>query len=139
MPKIDVYVDGSYSPTKQMYGCGIVILVDGAVDKEFAVPGVEKAYNKFHNVAGEVFATMLAYRYIQDHYENPEVYVHYDYQGIELWATGKWNANSSLAIAYRDAVEELPFKVNFVKVAAHTGNTYNERADKLARKAVGLE
>lgn len=139
MPKIDIYVDGSFSPTKQMYGCGIVILKDGVVDKEFAVPGVEKAYNRFHNVAGEVFAAMLAYQYVKDHYPEPNVTCHYDYQGIELWATGKWNANSSLAIAYRDAVAELPFKVSFKKVAAHTGDTYNERADHLARKAVGLD
>ncbi len=139
MAKIDLYVDGSWAPTKQLYGCGIVILVDGQVNKEFAVPGMEPAYNKFHNVAGEVFAAMLGYQYIQDHYPNPEVTCHYDYQGLEYWASGKWNANSSLAIAYRDAVAALPYKVTFAKVAAHTGDTYNERADHLARKAVGLD
>lgn len=139
MPKIDIYVDGSFSPTKQMYGCGIVILKDGVVDKEFSVPGTEKAYNKHHNAAGEVFAAMLAFQYVKDHYSDPQVTCYHDLEGLEFWTTGKWHAYTSLSIAYRDAVAALPFKVEFKKVKAHTGNTYNERADHLARKAAGLD
>lgn len=136
--KIDIYVDGSYSPTLQKYGCGIVVVKDGEVLREFSVPGNEPAFNKFHNVAGEVFAAMLALMWVTDNVEDPEPTLHYDYQGLELWVTGKWKTNSTLAIAYKEAVTKLPYKVNFVKVRAHTGNTFNERADALARKAVGL-
>lgn len=136
--KLDLYVDGSWSPTKNMYGCGIVILHEGKVLKEFSVPGTETAFNKFHNIAGEIFAAMLGFQYIEEHYENPEVTCHYDYAGLELWTNGKWNANSSLAIAYQEVVKELPYPVTFKKVRAHTGDTYNELADTLARRAVGL-
>lgn len=60
----------------------------------------------------------------------------YDYEGIEKWATGEWEANSAIARAY---VYQLQFKqddieIVFKKVKAHSGNTYNETADKLAKK-----
>lgn len=140
MPKIEIYVDGSFSPTKQMYGCGAVILVDGKIVRELSIPGTEKDFNKYHNVAGEVFAALTAFMYVQQfHPEADDVTCYYDYAGLELWATGKWNANSSLAIGYKESLAALPFTPKFVHVKAHTGVTYNERADMLARKAVGLD
>lgn len=137
--KIDLYVDGSFSPVLQKYGSGIVVLVDDKVVKEFSVKSADDYFNKYHNVAGEVFASILATKYVADTYPGAvNVSLHYDYAGIECWVNGKWSANNSLSQFWRAHVHDLPFKINFVKVRAHTGDPMNELADKLARKAVGL-
>lgn len=138
--RVDIYVDGSFSPTLKKYGSGIVILENGEKVQEFSVKSEDDYFNKYHNVAGEVFAAILATEWVKRNarYSIAEVYLHYDYTGIEFWATGKWSAGNSLSQYYRAHIEQLPYKPNFVKVRAHTGDPMNELADKLARKAVGL-
>ena len=64
----------------------------------------------------------------------------YDYAGIEKWYTGKWQANSGIAVAYttfRDQVKNK-IKVNFIKVKSHSNDKYNDLADTLAKKALGI-
>ena len=62
----------------------------------------------------------------------------YDYLGIEKWATGEWKAKNSLTKKYANFMKENSDKLNisFKKIAAHTGNKYNEEADKLAKAAL---
>ncbi|MED9947073.1 MAG: RNase H family protein, partial [Peptacetobacter hiranonis] len=61
--------------------------------------------------------------------------IYFDYQGIEKWCTGEWKANKKGTIEYRDFYNSIKDKldVSFVKVAAHTGDKYNEMADQLAK------
>lgn len=137
--KVEIYVDGSFNPVSQNYGSGVVILEDGVKTQEFSVCGTNDYFNKYHNVSGEVFATMLATKWVHDNIKDTsDVHVYYDYAGIELWPNGKWSANNMLSQAYRAHIQTLPYKVNFHKVRAHTGDPMNELADKLARRAVGL-
>ena len=67
--------------------------------------------------------------------------IYYDYMGIEKWAIGEWKANKKLTQYYADKMAKyrklLP--IVFMKVEAHTGDFYNEQADQLAKKAVGIE
>lgn len=137
--RVDIYVDGSFNPVSQQYGSGIVILQDGEKAQEFSVKGTEDYFNKYHNVAGEVFATMLATRWVQDNIKDThDVHLYYDYEGIEKWPDGRWTANNMLSQSYRSHIQGLPYKIKFHKVRAHTGDPMNELADKLARRAVGL-
>ena len=65
---------------------------------------------------------------------------YYDYEGIEKWANGSWKANKIKTQEYQKKVIQYreSMDIVFVKVLAHSGDVYNERADKLAKKAVGI-
>ena len=67
-----------------------------------------------------------------------EITLFYDYQGIEDWATGTWQAKLPYTQDYVKFYNKVKtrVKVNFVKVEAHTGVELNELADKLAKDAI---
>ena len=69
-----------------------------------------------------------------------QVCIYYDYEGIEKWANGSWKANKIKTQEYQKKVIQYreSMDIVFVKVLAHSGDVYNERADKLAKKAVGI-
>ena len=60
--------------------------------------------------------------------------------GIEKWATGEWKRNKTGTITYHNFIKtnEKKIKINFIKVAAHTGIPGNEKADELAKQSVGV-
>ena len=66
------------------------------------------------------------------------VVLHYDYEGIEKWATGVWSAKNPHTKKYaafmRNRQEKM--EVIFQKVRAHSGDYYNEQVDQLAKKAL---
>ena len=62
----------------------------------------------------------------------------YDYEGIEHWVTGKWKAKQLLTQRYRDYVQKSGVSIQWVKVAAHTGDYWNEYVDQLAKQAALL-
>lgn len=131
--KLVAYVDGSFSPSTNKFGCGVVLL-----DGDNLVDTISKIYtnskwSQIQNVAGELVACNLAVTYAKEHGYD-EVTVHYDYMGIEAWATGQWKAKNELTKKYKAWFDEVSeeIKVNFVKVKAHSGDKYNEMADELA-------
>ena len=67
-----------------------------------------------------------------------KVEIYHDYEGIGAWADRHWKANNPLTQGYRDFVAEArqTMEISFVKVKAHSGNKYNEIADKLAKEAL---
>ena len=67
--------------------------------------------------------------------------IYYDYLGIEKWATHEWKANKPGTIDYVKFIDSVSnkIKINFKKVRGHIGIDSNEEADKLAKKAVGIE
>ena len=94
----------------------------------FSFPSNDERYTAFWNVAGELLAAMYVMKYAVDH-GTPECSLYYDYMGIEMWATKRWKRNNTLTQQY---------SVYFHKVAAHTGDTYNELADVLAKQGAGI-
>ena len=92
------------------------------------------------NVCGEVRGCMAA---IDKALELglPVLHVYHDYTGISCWPDGAWSANKPETRAYADHVLDARrrgLKVVFHKVAGHTGVPGNERADRMAKAAVGL-
>ena len=65
---------------------------------------------------------------------------YYDYEGIEKWANHTWMARRQGTQAYQTFIDESRQKIeiHFMKVLAHSGDLYNEMADFLAKKAVGI-
>jgi ribonuclease HI len=89
------------------------------------------------NVSGELKGAMKAMEWAIEN-EIRTLYLHYDYTGIERWAKGDWKTNKDGTKAYKayfDSIKDK-IKVEFIKVKAHSGNKYNEEADKLAKEAI---
>lgn len=141
------YVDGSYNKETKVYGSGIVFLSEGEC-KEFSKSGNDKDMLDMWNVAGEVCAAMDAVRYaIENDFSSITIY--YDYNGIEGFVDGCilngkrtkiWKAEKEGAKEYKKFMLDAKGKIDihFVKVSAHTGNKYNEKADELANKATQI-
>lgn len=132
------YVDGSYNEETREYACGVVLFHKEDTryfSRKFSDP--ERA--AMRNVAGEMEGSMCAMSYCLKN-GIASLTIYYDYEGIEKWCTGAWKANKEGTIAYRDfyrkACESL--RIRFVKVKGHSGDKYNDLADRLARQAVGL-
>ena len=133
------FVDGSYNVATHVYGYGGFLIHDG--QKEVLQGSdTDAEMAAMRNVAGEICGSMAAIRKAVE-LGLPEVTIYYDYMGIEKWAIGEWKANKKLTQYYADKMakyrKQLP--IVFMKVEAHTGDFYNEQADQLAKKAVGIE
>ncbi len=134
------YVDGSYNIKTKEYGYGCVLIDGNKVVGKYYGKGDHEDYVSMRNVAGEIAGSTMAIRYAIEH-QYPLICIYYDYEGIEKWANKVWKANKSGTQAYVKFIEESRKSINieFVKVLAHSGDTFNEMADLLAKKAVGIE
>lgn len=130
MSRADVYVDGSWQEGRVGYGA--VIMHQGQVLAELYGPVPDDATEGTRQVAGELVAVGKALQWCEAN-GITEVNLHYDYLGIECWATGTWKAKLSLTQRYRDYVRRQPVRIFWHKVKSHTGNPGNERADTLAK------
>jgi ribonuclease HI len=92
------------------------------------------------NVAGEIKGAEFVMRYCVENGID-KVRIYYDYEGIAAWAEGRWKTNKEGTIHYKRIFDELSEKltVEFVKVKSHSGDKYNDMADRLAKDAAGVE
>ena len=132
-----VYVDGSFDKKINRYSFGCVILMpDGEIIRESG-SGDDPGLLALHNVAGEMLGAEFAVTWALEH-GYPAVEICYDYAGIEQWATKGWQANKEQTRQYADFMQQCmqKIRIKFTKIAAHTGDLYNEEADQLAKKAL---
>ena len=137
-PENYAFVDGSYNIATKVYGYGGFLMADGKKEV-LQGSGSEEEMASMRNVAGEVLGSMAA---IEKAVELglAELTIYYDYMGIEMWATKDWKRNNALTqqyAAFYDSIKDR-VRVHFHKVAAHTGDTYNEMADALAKQGAGI-
>src|SRR5699024_2093642 len=132
------YVDGSFKEKDMAYGSGVVYMTKNGIEEFYE--RYEDSFACHRNVSGEVKASELAIqKAIEDGKE--KIYIYHDYQGISSWAEGEWKANNHLTKSYKAFIENAKKKIeiHFVKVKGHSNDKYNDLADKLAKKAVGIE
>lgn len=133
------FVDGSFDVSSNRYGSGMVLLYQGE-EKTFFKAGNHPALVSMRNVAGEITAAVMAMRYaVTNHF--PKIIIYHDYEGIAKWCRGEWKTERDGTKMYKEFYDSIKdqLSVTFVKVAAHTGNHYNEIADSLAKQSLGIE
>lgn len=132
------YVDGSFNSKDRVFGYGVVMFTASGKVEHSGCSTCEDCVD-FRNVAGEVYGAVYAIKKAI-HLKIKVLYLHYDYTGIKHWAKGEWKRNNVLTKRYHDYYNSIKdiLKVQFVKVEAHTGDTFNEEADKLAKQACGI-
>ena len=64
--------------------------------------------------------------------------IYHDYEGIAKWCTGEWKTKKVWTKKYKAFYDEISkdLEVEFIKVRGHSGDRFNEMADKLAREAL---
>ncbi len=132
------YVDGSYDKATKDFSCGAVLFWQNE-QVEFSQRFTDPEMAAMHNVAGEIMGARTVLDYCLEH-GIPAVEIHHDYEGLGRWADGSWKATKAGTQAYAAACQRAAktIKLRFVKVKGHSGDTYNDRADALARQALGL-
>ena len=134
----NAYVDGSYSNATKEFAYGVILFFNNT-ELRLSEKYNDPAYSEMRNVAGEIKGAEKAMRFcIEKGIRNLNIY--HDYEGIARWCTGEWKTNKAGTKAYKAFYDSLAGRLNvsFHKVKGHSGNTYNEAADKLARDALGL-
>ena len=132
------YVDGSYNVANNQFSYGMVLL-DGEQELKFQQFFIDEELASMRNVAGEIKGAEAAMRYAVEQGFH-KLYIYHDYEGIAKWCQGEWKTNKEGTKAYKAYFDSIRDKLQvvFVKVAAHTGDKYNEMADKLAKEALGI-
>lgn len=135
--QIIAYVDGSFDEKigRYAFGC-VMIMPNGEIVRESG-NGDNPDSLALRNVTGEMLGAMYAIKWSEKNGYSG-IKICYDYLGIEKWALGEWKAKNALTQKYAEFMRENSKKLNisFQKIAAHTGNKYNEEADKLAKAAL---
>lgn len=130
------YVDGSYNVATGEYSCGVVFITEDD-EVHIATKGEDKELASMRNVAGEILGAQLAMkRAVEQGIKKLTIY--YDYQGIASWCLGEWKTTKEGTKAYREYFDSVRARVEirFVKVKGHSGDTYNDLADELAKSVI---
>ena len=133
------YIDGSYDETTGCYSFGGVLIIDN-INYQFNKKFEADEYSSSRNVAGEIKGASYIFNHCIKK-KIKEMNLYYDYAGIEQWYNGSWQAKMPIAIKYVEFVNSIKdkIKVNFIKVKSHSNDKYNDLADSLAKKALGIK
>lgn len=133
------YVDGSYNIRTGEFSCGVVIFHNGSM-YELSKKFDDRDLSEMRNVAGEIKGAELAIRFCLDR-DVKSLEIFYDYEGIAKWGDRKWKTNKKGTTEYADFCQRVKrdLKIKFTKVKGHSGNKYNDRADRLAKDALGIQ
>lgn len=130
----EVYTDGSF--VNGQYSWAYVFVKDEEIIYEAADVGKNPDAVTMRNVAGEIAAVLYAVRRAVE--LGAKIRIHHDYAGIAHWVRGEWRTKNPFTQRYADLMKQHEGIYSFVKVAAHSGNRFNEYVDKKAKEALGL-
>ena len=137
---IEAYVDGSFDKASGFYSFGVALVNQNEVIETLQRSNNNPDYKDSHQIAGEVFGCLHAIQWaIKNGFK--QITIYYDYLGIEKWALKEWKAKKTVSKDYVTHFDRLSkhIQVDFVKVKAHSGVTFNEMADELAKEAIELK
>ncbi len=133
--EVVAYVDGSFNEESSEFSYGVVTFYQGEQTQfaeKFSAPNLVS----MRNVAGEIKGAERAMAFAVEK-EAGSLTIYHDYEGIAKWCTGEWQAKKSGTIAYKQYFDRIKNEVDvkFVKVKSHSGDEFNDLADKLAKEA----
>ena len=139
--KIEIYTDGACSGNPGIGGWGAVILIPNEQPIHLNGGSENSTNNKM-----ELTAVINALQYFNKK-QNINLFTDSKYvmNGIKLWIVNwkknGWKTASKKPVKNRELWEMLDSKiiihnVNWIWVKGHSGNNYNEEADRLARKYI---
>jgi len=136
---VQIFVDGSYNSDKKIAAYGLVIIKkDKVFLKDFSAYPYSDV-TESHNVGAEL---MGAKRAVELSLANDfkKLVIHYDYIGIEKFAVGAWRAKTPQTLEYQMFMQRYMklVDISFVKIKSHSGNKFNDMADRLAKFATHL-
>lgn len=132
------YTDGSFLLSENKYSFGVVFF-KGDEKLEFSKSFEDADMAQMRNVAGEISGAAFAMDYcLKNNISSLEI--RYDYEGVEKWCTGEWQTNRQGTTEYAEFYNKIKNKLHvvFTKVKGHSGDKYNDRADALAKAALGI-
>ena len=132
------YVDGSYNIATGEFSYGVVMFHQGQ-ELHFSRKFNDPELAEMRNVAGEIKGAEAAMEYAYTHGMN-RIAIYHDYEGIAKWPLRQWKANKTGTQAYQAFYDKISKNVDitFVKVKGHSGDKYNDEADRLAKEALGI-
>lgn len=134
---VHIYIDGSYHP-KEGAGYGFIAL--DAKRQVLLYQEAEPVYNKDlqTNTSAELVASLRAVKWAERNGYR-FVNIHHDFVGVREVAYRPSNRPHELHTTYHEFFRtrlgnlcHAPTRVFFHKVTSHTGNVFNEMADRLA-------
>lgn len=133
------YVDGSFDVASNCFSYGMVIFYQGD-ELTFNQKYDDKELAQMRNVAGEIKGAEAAMRFAHEH-KIKHLIIYHDYEGIAKWCNGAWKANKEGTKAYQEYYRSIAehVQITFRKVKGHSGDKYNDMADALAKKALGID
>lgn len=134
--EVIAYVDGSFDNKTHEFSYGAVVFYNSE-EHHFSEKFNDPTLAQMRNVAGEIKGAEKAMEFALEH-KASKLTIYYDYQGIAKWCNGQWQAKKEGTKAYKAFYEKAKkhIDINFVKVKGHSGNKYNDLADKLAKEAL---
>ena len=126
---IRIYVDGSFNTKLKKAGWGFCVVESDKIIHESC--GITEYIAESRNIDGECEASYQAISYANKN--NIKAVIVHDYIGISKWALNEWKAKKIVSVRYKRRIRRLDLtNITFEWVKGHSGNKFNERADKLA-------
>lgn len=132
------FVDGSYDASNGLYSYGSVICINGELHELSQKSTIDSS---LRNIAGEMEAVIATLNYAQQNNVR-HITIFHDYTGLAHWPDGTWETKNFATMSYAKAVQDFRLsgmQIDFVHVDGHTGVAGNERADALAKAALGIK
>lgn len=129
------FSDGSYDESDGSFSYGIALLWNQKLirlSKRF----INADYSNLRNVAGELAGARRAVQFAMRN-DLKKITIYHDYEGVATLATREWDSHSPFTEDYLNFMKEAAkhIKIDFRWVRGHSGNFYNDMADKLAKTA----
>ncbi len=135
-----IYVDGSYNVKTQRYSYGLVVVKNNIIEYMGSGSPDDTSKSNIRQIAGELDGAVKGVEYALKKGAKKVVLFH-DYEGIFHHATGSWERKDKSSEIYYEKMNSLfkqGIEVVFVKVDSHTGDFFNELADEICKKRLGI-
>jgi len=126
-------VDGAYKNGITTYAS--IIRKNGRVITQLTGVVKPEEVDGSHQIAGEIQGVIETLKWCKTHYVKT-IRIYYDYLGLYMWATGGWKARKKVSENYVKFMKNNKIKIDWVKIPAHFGYSWNESADKLAKETL---